>query len=370
VKRVERLIAAEMLGPFLFGVALFTALISTTTMLVRLAEWVVKGVPAATATELVMLLLPAIIVKTFAMSALLAALLAFGRLSNDSEITALRAAGASLFRIVKPVIYFSAIVAVLSFAINETAVPAASRRATALTVEVRKIIDKTGGGTPVFQTVRGKDGIAALVSAKDFSLIEESLYGVHIVSYSRQGEPGFILFADKLRFAGLKDWRIEGKARLISFDGKVVADLKGGVWPSQIEKPDFGPMNLLASFAGDLDVFSMKETMTEIARLKVDEAANKRQIANLEFGLYNKIALPLAVVVFALLGAPLGIRQHRVGVGGGFALAVALSFAYLMLANFMAVYSKSGVLSPMIASFTPLALGLFAAAVTIYKKNG
>jgi lipopolysaccharide export system permease protein len=77
----------------------------------------------------------------------------------------------------------------------------------------------------------------------------------------------------------------------------------------------------------------------------------------------------LSTVIFALLGAPLGIRHQRSGVGAGFALSIGLTFAYMMLANFMAVYSRGGALSPFVASFTPVVLGGIAAIAAIWRKN-
>ena len=136
MNKLDRLIVRELIGPWLFGVAIFTALIFASVLLVRITDMVVKGVPLEIVFELSILLLPGIVVKTFSMAMLLAALLAFGRLSNDSEIVAIRAAGASLFRVMRPVLVFSAIVALVSFLVNEWIVPGASYQATSLSTDI------------------------------------------------------------------------------------------------------------------------------------------------------------------------------------------------------------------------------------------
>lgn len=369
MKRIDGLIFRELAGPWVFGVAIFTALIFATGLLMKITDWVVRGVEPATIMQVVMLLLPGILVKTFAMSLLLAALLGFGRLSNDSEVVALRAAGTSLFRIMRPVFLFSFTVAIVAFVLNETVVPGAASRATALTTEIKKQVDKGGTAKPVFYTVGGQKGPVAQIMAKDFSLLDRTLRGFTLATFDENGHHTYLLIGEELRYFGPKDWRVVGSARLISANGVNIVDIEDGAWPSQIEEPDVSPDNLLAGFADDLDVFSMGQMLEQIAALKKDPNANKRQIANLEFGLYNKIALPLGAVVFALLGAPLGIRNARAGVAVGFALSVVLTFLYMMLANFMAVYSKGGAIPPWVASFTPLAIGLAAACVAIKKKN-
>lgn len=369
MSRLDRLIFRELFGPWLFGVAIFTALIFASVLLVRITEWVVKGASADLVFQLVMLLLPGITVKTFSMALLLASLLAFGRLSNDSEIVAIRAAGASLFRVMRPVLAFGVVVAILSFSVNELVVPGASYRADELQGTIRQNMGKSRDARPVYHPVYKDDKMIAFVGAKNMDLARQTLQDAFVIAYDDEGKETHILFADELTYRGEKDWRIHGGGKILPVDGRDVVVLSGDVWPSGIPKLDVSISNLLAGITNDLDAFSITQIGEEIRTMRRDPAPNRRQLANLEFGFYNKIALPLGVVVFALLGAPLGIRSHRAGVASGFALSIALSFAYLIIVNFMAVYSKAGQIPPWLASFTPVVIGLVAAAVTIYKKN-
>lgn len=370
MQQVDRLVWKELMGPFAFGVAIFTMLVFASTMLVRITEWLVAGIDPGKVIELTLLFSPAILVKTVAMSTLLSSLLAFGRLSNDSEIVALRAAGASLFRVMRPVALFAFLVAAIVFAVNETVVPAASQRASALQLDLRREIDQGKSQRQVNRTIKMNGGTTAFLNALDFSLEKQMLMDVSIIVINREGKPTWWLYADEMQYFGPKDWRIGGKAKLIPADGSTVVTLQSGLWPTQIEKPDLTPSNILAGFTSDLDVFSMKQIQAEVKRLKEEPSPDTKQINNLEFGYWNKLTGPLAAVVFALLGAPLGIRNQRTGMGSGFALSIGLVFGYTMLGNFMAVYSKGGAISPITASITPLAIGVIAAVITIARKNG
>ncbi|MEQ1936541.1 MAG: LptF/LptG family permease [Fimbriimonadaceae bacterium] len=119
MKRIDRLIIGELAGPWMFGTAIFTTLIMAGTYLFKITDYLANGVSFAVVLKLTLLLLPGVIVKTFSMAVLLATLLAFGRLSSDSEIVALRAAGASLGRIMMPVAVFGVVVAAIAFGVNE-----------------------------------------------------------------------------------------------------------------------------------------------------------------------------------------------------------------------------------------------------------
>lgn len=370
MRKVDRLIWKELWGPFGFGIAIFGALVFAAVMLTRITEWIVQGIAPMTVAELSLLFTPAIMTKSAAMAALLATLLAFTRLSNDSEVVALRAAGASLFRVMRPVALFCLLIAGLTFAVNEWVVPAASLRANALQIEVKRAIDQDRLVRSINRTINIRDGGILMLNALDFSLERSTLTQADLIVFDKNKVRSWWLQAEELRYFGPRDWRIVGRARLINAAGTQVIDLESGAWPEQVEQPDITPRNLFAGFTTDLDVLSMPQIMEEIQRLRRDPNPDWKQINNLEFGFWNKIALPLGAVVFGLLGAPLGIRNQRTGMGAGFALAIGLTFGYMMLANFMAVYSRGGVLPPVVASFTPLMIGIVAAAFTIARKNG
>jgi lipopolysaccharide export system permease protein len=100
VKIVDRHIGLELVWPFLFGVAAFTSIFFAGQNLLKLTSQVLQGMPVMTATMLLALSLPSIIVYTLPMSALLAVLVAFSKLSDDSEVVAnTRAASASTGRL-------------------------------------------------------------------------------------------------------------------------------------------------------------------------------------------------------------------------------------------------------------------------------
>jgi lipopolysaccharide export system permease protein len=370
VSRLDRLIYRELIGVWIFGVLMFSVLIFTSLLLVRIIDWVANGVSPGVVLQLVFLLLPGIVVKTFSMAILLAGLLAFGRLSNDSEIVAIRAAGASLFRVMTPVFLFSLLVAIGTFVVNEAVVPGASYKATTLQSEIRQDLSNTKEARPIHYVVYDKENRLALyIGAKDVNIADQTLVGAFVNAYEKDGKIVYTLETDELYYNGPEDWRMRHGGRLLSWKTGDISVLTGEILPNQIMKPSMTMKNILAGIATDLDAFSIGQIWEEIQNMKRQPKPNTGQLNNLEFGFYNKIALPLSVVIFALLGAPLGIRSHRAGVASGFAISIGLSFAYLIIVNFMAVYSRAGAIPAYVASFTPVLLGVAAAAITIYKKN-
>lgn len=348
---------------------MFTSLLLAGTFLGRLTGYVVDGVPANLILQAFALLLPAIMVKTFSMAVLLAALLSFGRLSSDSEITAMRAGGASLARIVRPMVFFGLSIALLTFIVNETLVPFSSKKSLELAVQLANQRN-TQANNPFHTVVIEKQKLRLGIVARNVNPADRSLQGVTVISYDEEGKESFILLAKTLsNFQGLDRWEILGGATLLTPDGRTVAELRDRTWPDSLPRITDSFTNLVKERDDDFDALSMQEIQARIKEFRERGNRTPATIANYEYGYWNKLSVPLASVVFGVLGAVLGIRNHRTGTAAGFALAVGIIFGYVTLANFMAIWAQGGVLPAWAASFAPLIIGTIVAAVILVRKD-
>jgi lipopolysaccharide export system permease protein len=73
-------------------------------------------------------------------------------------------------------------------------------------------------------------------------------------------------------------------------------------------------------------------SLPELNQAIASSAGEARQ--DLLAELHTRMALPIAPLVFALLGVPLGIQPHRSGRGGSFALALGVFLCYYLLLSF------------------------------------
>lgn len=368
MKRLDRLVLGELIGPWAFGVAIFTVLIMAGSFLFQLTKYLSLGVSPLQTFQLLALLMPGVMAKTFSMAMLLAALLAFGRLSGDSEVVAIKAGGISVGRVMAPVAVMGFLVFLLAFGFSNYLVPSASYKALVLRSQIDKTVkDRTEHST--YRPIYDGGYLQALLVARDFDLTNRTLKGAYIISFDKSGNPTFYLEAAELEFTDEKQWRISGGARLIPADGGPSIKILGDAFPDEVPNPDVTPEDLIAQSLNDLDVMSMARMKEQIARERANPQAKASQIANLEFGYWNKIALPLAALVFGLVGAPLGIRNHRTGTATGFWLSVIIIFGYMLLSNVMSILAQGGRLPAWLASFSPIAVGLVVAAILIHRRN-
>jgi lipopolysaccharide export system permease protein len=366
------LVIKELVGPWVFGVGMFSSLLIAATYLGRLAGYLVMGIPVSLVMELTAMLLPAMVVKTFSMSMLLSSLLAFGRLSSDSEIVALRAGGASLFRIIFPVAVFSLVVAMGTFAFNESIVPTAGQRSVALENRIAQI-RTPGVGPPLSKAISHNGRLQLGISAAHVDTATGELHGFSAVVYDSHEKPIQIMTAPLVLWAGPNSpqkFLVPQGARIISLvDPRSEVDVTGEIWPGEVPPIGMTFGALIAIKDDDFDAINMRELADRIRIHREKDDLNKHDMANYQYGYWNKISVPLAALVFGCLGAVLGIRNHRTGTAAGFALAVAIIFGYFMLANFMNVWALGGVMPAWVASFSPLVIGIVATIVIMKRRN-
>lgn len=355
---------------------IFTVLIMAGTFLYTFTQLLSEGVSPFLVTKLALLYSPGIVSKTFPMAMLLGSLLAFGRLSGDSEIVALRASGVSVARMMMPVSIIGLIISASAYWMTDYLVPKMSFEAMALREDLTNQLDKVRE-RPVARPLFNEDGqIVGYVVARNFDISKQTLSNAVVLAYDRQKQVESILEIDQLIFEEITNWRAIGNLNLYSVSRDklgepttFVASFAEGAWPDTVPHPNISPKGLLSGEIKDLDILSSKEILSNISDLLKDPNSNQEQIINLQFGYWNKFSVPLAALVFGLVGAPLGIRNHRAGNATGFWLSVIIIFGYMLVTNSMAIMAQGGLLPAYVASFAPICVGLIVALELIRRKN-
>ena len=127
---LDRYILKELSGSFMFGVTAFTIVFVAGDLLFEAANLMIeKGISLSVVARLFVYRLPEVVALTLPMASLLSSLLTFSRLSTNSELVALKAAGIPFHRILRPVFLASILVGISALVGNETVVPVSNRAA-------------------------------------------------------------------------------------------------------------------------------------------------------------------------------------------------------------------------------------------------
>jgi len=115
------------------------------------------------------------------------------------------------------------------------------------------------------------------------------------------------------------------------------------------------------------DQLSFRELTRMVGYLKKHPDRPREKITELDVSRWNKLALPISSLVFALLAAPMGIRPSRSTSSVGFGLSVGLIMLYWIIWNFTSHMATQGSLPPMWGAFAADGIGI-AAAVALMRR--
>jgi len=138
LKLLTRYILREHIGPIVFALSSLTALLLLQQVAKQFGNLVGKGLGWAVIGEFFVLSIPFIIAMTMPMAVLVAVLYAFSRLTSENEVTALRASGISVMRLVRPAIIGGAVLGLAMLAFNDQVLPRSNHRLRTLQTDIAR----------------------------------------------------------------------------------------------------------------------------------------------------------------------------------------------------------------------------------------
>lgn len=128
MKIIHKYVLREHAGPLVFALSALTSLMLLNYVAKQLGNLVGKGLDWQVIFEFFMLSVPFTVAMTLPMAVLVAVLYAFSRLASENEITALKANGVSMTRLLVPVVLAGGVLAIGMIAFNDQVLPRSNHR--------------------------------------------------------------------------------------------------------------------------------------------------------------------------------------------------------------------------------------------------
>lgn len=332
----SRYMFRQVTSAFLLILLTLTAIIWLATALKELDLITSQGQGLTLFFHMTALSLPSLIALIAPNAVLMACLYTLDRMNGDSEIIVMTAAGATVWRICRPLIALGVIVSMVILLINVLVNPACMRALRDLITQVRA------------------DLISQVLQPGRFSSPERGLT-FHIRDRSKDGELLGLLFHDERDSKQVMSYLAE-RGRILSnekgsflimFDGYVHRyDAKDKEKSVQIIKFDqnmvdlskFGPQNKAGN---KLEPKQMP--LMDLINPPVDDKLDEKDYGQLRHELHERLATPLYPIAFifiaiALMGEARTTRESRWGqILTVFAIAVAIRVAGIMAGNLVAL---------------------------------
>ncbi|WP_375415983.1 LptF/LptG family permease [uncultured Hymenobacter sp.] len=138
MKKLDKLILRAFAGPFLLTFAVVQFILLTQTLLKYLDDLVGKDLGVGVLAQLLFYFSVLLVATSLPLAVLLSSLMTYGNLGEHHELTAIKASGIALTRILRPVFLLTAALAVGAFWFNQYVVPWANLKAFSLLWDVRQ----------------------------------------------------------------------------------------------------------------------------------------------------------------------------------------------------------------------------------------
>jgi LPS export ABC transporter permease LptF/LPS export ABC transporter permease LptG len=362
---LDRYIIKELGPPFAIGVGVFTFFL-VIDRIFQLTDLVItKNVPFALVTPLLAYMLPAFMALTLPMALLVAVLLVGGRLAGDLEVAALKASGVSPLRLFRPFLAVGIVITLLIAWLTLVVGPWSSgafQRQLFLILQSRA---STGIKERTFSATFNQ----FVIYVDEVSASQVRLRGL-LVSDERNPEQSRIIVAREGRLLSDAATR---RITLRFLDGSISESDVGDrrrfrqTYFSLYDMtlPVDSPIAAVSREEKPEKQMPVRQLLSEAQRLRREGQSSAPYYVEL----HKRFALPVAALVFTLVGFPLGIRSHR----GGRAAALALSFGivvgYYILYNSMEGFALRGRIPAGIAVWIPNAILALLGAFLLHAST-
>ncbi|MFH1701063.1 MAG: LptF/LptG family permease [Candidatus Zixiibacteriota bacterium] len=431
--RLSRYILREHIGPFIFAFVIITFVLII-DFVPHLVEMIVgKDLPASVIFKVFIYQMGWMIALSVPMSVLVATLMAFGRLTSDFEITAIKASGIHVMRIMFPVILAALALTYSMIYFHNEVLPDINHRARIIMQDVRRL-------RPTLQIRSGAfvtdiSGYIILIDSVNHTTSE--LTGVKILEMGKKrkaprtivAQSGFLSFTNNGRdlVFDLNDGEIhefdeksaDNYRRLAFVNQKILVSevsqdfeetddqyrtdrekssrqmledimkWKTGIKPYRQKINDLiaSRIDFIFSDSMPLSPDSTAPDNIALSHLNTAEEANSRILSREREGIrtqqklidsymvevYKKYSIPTSCIAFLLIGTPLGIIARRGGMGVSIGLSLGLFIVYWAFLIGGEDLADRGIVTPFwamwSANFLLGTIGMYLLYVVSFEKS-
>ena len=333
----------------------FWALTACTTLFLLLTVFELldsvmrNSISLITLADYLFFLLPQIFIIAIPMSILLSALVNLGVMEKDSEITAVKASGWSLYRLAVPIITAAAVFSLGLFFLQDYILPYANNRQDNLRNYIMNKPARTSKH-PERKWIIGEheriynygyfDGNQNYFSDLNVYEVDFDMNRLRRRIYAEHARVGDGIWT--LENGWLRDYESE---QFELFEKKAVSlPERSGYFKRELFQPK------------ESSKFTYLELRQYISYLR----QSGYNAVELQVELYKKIAFPFSCLIMALVGIPFAFTTGRKGAFVGIGFSIAIAVIYWGVSGAFEAMGNYGLLLPLIAAWAPNIL--FAAA--------
>jgi LPS export ABC transporter permease LptG/LPS export ABC transporter permease LptF len=347
---LDEYVLREFLSTFFMVLVTFVVLMLVFTCFELLGDIIRNRTPLITVAAYLANLTPSMIYTITPLSVLIAVLVVFGMLNRSSELTAMKATGISLYRIVLPVLVIASILAVALFVFDQLYLPTANRRQEALRNVIKGKPPQTfeHPGQKWIFGLQEPDKPGRIFYYEFFDATQNAFGNVTVFEFNPDtfSISRRIFASDAHWEPQLRQWVFEhGWER--TFNGAEISSYRPfdvSTFPEIHEHPQYFKKEALLSSEMSFD--ELKAYIHDLSQSGFDTIRLRVQ-------LNRKLANPVITLIMAILAVPFALSMGKRGSLAGIAVAIGVAITYFVVAGTFEAMGNVNLLPAFLAAWSP-----------------
>ena len=366
MKLLDRYIVRQFMVSFVFGLVAFLLIFVLVDTMEHLDDFIDAHAPVKVVIEYYIAFMPEIIKLMTPVAVLLGSLFVIGRLSTNSELTAMKSSGVSLYRILIPFLVVAFLISFASIYLNGWVVP----RANAKKGYIERTVLNRGNDVSSRMNIFFQEGPRRIVSMNYFDPQTSIASHVSIQDFAdsdmtvlawRFDAPKMKWIGSTSASAGLPvpGWTLLNGAKR-AFEGSV----------QDLSFFDSLPMGKLTLTPVDIEKKQRKPDemdYTELGEFIQNQERAGQDVSRWLVDFHSKMSFPFASVIMVLFGVPFASARPRSGVALGFGICTAVTFIYLAFMKVSQVIGYNGDVNPLLTAWLANLIFLVAGIVNMIR---
>jgi lipopolysaccharide export system permease protein len=412
---LKKYILKEHVAPFFISLLVVTFILLIDRVIDLLNTIIEKKLDAMTVLQVFGLSLPYLLALAIPMAVLVATILAFGRMTVDRETIAMKASGINIYRIVGPLLFVALLFTGAMVYFNHVTLPETNHKLKNLMLKIAyykpMTIIKPGEFSNITEyTIYVKENLGTelrgiLIYDRTESRFPKTIYA-QSGTISQMDNGNSLRIVLKNGEMHERNERERGKYQVRTFQNYILhirnlgnsseyidtgyrsdremtyKELTAGIRDKDKEIKakikqiaDFDRrINMLRLGSSPLDGDYESKRIQMLRKQeqdRLDELLESRDALKVEY--HKKFALAFAIIIFVLIGIPLGLMTRSSGIGMAFSVSSLIFLVYYIALNGGEQLADKGFMSPFlsmwISNFVFLVLAVLLIIGSIYEKK-
>ena len=357
MNKIDRYILRHFLSTLVFSIGALSIVFVVVSLFEKMDDFIDHNTPGDIIIKYYINYLPDIIKVLFPVGMLLSALFTTGRLSNSNEITAMKAAGMSLYRYITPLMVLAMMLSIGQLYFNGWVVPNANR----VKSDIEREYLKKGDDVTSFSRLDFRDAPLRNVRMGYYNDVSRRGSSMNIEVFTSEESPRIVSSFSSPRFTwsdSLNNWlmyevterRFSGDKHELLFHDSLAA-----------------PVNITPHEIINMQRKSTELTFEELKHHIILASRGGEDVRREWIDYYGQHALPFANFIVVLFGIPFSGGKRKGGLALEIAAAMFIAFLYLVFTKVGQTVGYAANLDPVLSGWLANAVFLVAGIINIFR---